>query len=110
MYKPVTALVALISAASMAQVTYTASQLHQMIGDGSPPRQRGSSSETRTLAFADCVKTIEQTLVITKRYPSKTLVDTRALRVVKIWANDAALTTTCSADDRKMTITTSPYQ
>jgi hypothetical protein len=108
--KPLLIAALVAPALAAASTTYTAPQLQRMIDAGSPPPQRGASSETRALSFADCVKAIEQVQAATARYPSKTVIDTRTLRVVKIWAADAALTTTCSADDRKMTITTSPYQ
>lgn len=43
-------------------------------------------------------------------YPTETIVDTKIVKVLKVWTNDSAITVSCSALDENMVITVAPYR
>lgn len=77
---------------------------------GHYPAQGKASSETKQVDYGACIVVLEQLVGAVKaNYPAETIVSTNILRIEKVWTNDAAITVTCSALDRKLVITTAPY-
>lgn len=94
----------------MAAKTYTPSQLHRMVDAGHPPKQGKVTTKTMTMRYAACIENITTTLqAIGASYPSKPVVVSDQMTMLKLWTNDAAMTLSCSASDQKMVITQAPY-
>jgi hypothetical protein len=90
--------------------TYTPVELKALIDSGKYPPQGEPTTQTKEMEFAACVATIDQVAgAVGENYPTQVLVNTGIMRLQKIWTNDAAVTVTCSAPDRKMVITSAKY-
>ncbi|MDA3933824.1 MAG: hypothetical protein PF630_05790 [Gammaproteobacteria bacterium] len=102
---------ALIHAApASAQKTYTPAQLRSMVQSGNYPEQGSPSTQTKSTDYASCIAQVESVVAsVRPNYPSQTVVSTNLMRMEKIWTNDAAMTLTCSAADKKLVITSAPY-
>ena len=99
-----------ISAPASAQKTYTPNQLQSMIEKGIYPKQGSPSTHTQKIDYVACIAKIEATIAsVRPNYPARTIASTNVMRTEKIWINDAAITLTCSAPDKKFIITTAPY-
>jgi hypothetical protein len=114
MHKKFTATIAAIviglPCAAQAGKTYTAAELNAMLAQSKPPAQGAGKSESRAADYSTCLLRLASVLAsVDASYPTRTVVDTAQLRVEKLWANDSAMTVTCSAADKKITITTAPY-
>ncbi len=105
-----TTLTALLSIAAHADRTYTPAQLNRLVNSGNPPPQGPITTTTQSIDFASCVAKIESiAAAIGSHYPTYTVVKTNIMRVEKFWTNDAAMTATCVAADRKLVLTTAKY-
>lgn len=90
--------------------TYSPSQLKQMINSGKYPPQETATTRTSQADFASCVANMTQVVAaVGNDYPNEIIVDTAVLKTHKVWANDAAITVSCSAPDQKMLITSAKY-
>lgn len=90
--------------------TYTPVQLRDMIKAGKYPKQGTPKKQVETVSFRDCVDKVRSTLGAVKtQYPTEILVDAGIVLVAKIWANDGAMTMTCSKHDRSIILTNAPY-
>jgi hypothetical protein len=110
----VTALVALVflglPGVSSAQKTYTPAQLRSMVDSGKYPSQGAARSTSQAMDYSECIVKLESVVgAVRPNYPSRTIVSTNLMRVEKVWTNDAAVTVSCSAPDRKMVMTSAPY-
>lgn len=95
----------------IAQKTYTPAQLRSMVQSGKYPAQGPVFTESREIDYATCVLSLEEAINAVKpQYPSATVVSTNLMRSEKLWTNDAAVTITCSAPDRKMIMTSAKYR
>ena len=103
------AAIALTTNAS-AQKTYSPAQLRSMVQGGNYPRQGSPSTQSESVDYASCIAKIESVVTsVRPNYPTQTVVNTSVLRIEKVWTNDAAMTLSCSAPDKKLDITTAPY-
>ena len=94
-----------------AQKTYTPAQLRAMVNGGRYPDQGAASTQTKTMDYAQCIATLESVVgAVQPNYPARTIVSTNVMRVEKVWTNDAAVTVSCSAPDRKLVMTSAPYR
>jgi hypothetical protein len=104
------AICATLCASASAQKIYNPAQLREMVRSGSYPKQGPASSKTISTDYALCVSKVESIVgSVRANYPAQTIVSTSGLRVEKVWTNDAAMTFTCSAADKKLVITTASY-
>lgn len=95
---------------AIAQKTYTPAQLRSMVQNGKYPKQGDITTQTQSISFADCITKVEAVIASVKpNYPTETIVNTNIMRVEKMWTNDAAMTLSCSALDKKITITSASY-
>ena len=107
----ITALLTAIATTAYAQKTYTPSQLNRMVNGGQYPDQGPVSTQTKAMSFSACKLTAESIMSqIRGSYPVRTIVDTGILYTVKAWANDGAITVSCSEPDRKMVLTQASYR
>jgi len=99
-----------LSAPASAQKTYTPAQLQSMVQSGNYPKQGALSTQTQHIDYVACIAKVEWVVAsIGPYYPAKTVVSTNIMRMDKVWTNDAAVTLTCSAPDKKLIITFAPY-
>lgn len=99
-----------LSATANAQKTYTPAQLQNMVQGGNYPKQGTPSTQTQSIDYVACIAKVESVVVsVQPNYPAQTVVNTNLMRMVKLWTNDAAMTLTCSAPDKKLVITSAPY-
>ncbi len=100
------------TATSPAQsTTYTPEQLRAMVARGPLPDQGRPTTTTQTMDYAACVVAADSVAsAMGDAYPTKVIVNTALLYVVKLWANDAAVVVTCSVLDRSMVTTISQYR
>lgn len=90
--------------------TYTPTQLTSMVASGNYPAQGKPTRSTSKMSFDACTSSVVSVVgSIGSAYPSKVVIDTDQMKLVKVWANDAAITVTCSAPDGAMVITKAPY-
>ena len=90
--------------------TYTPSELRALIARGEYPPQGQPTTQTKEMDFATCVAAIDQVAgAVGESYPTQVVVSTPITRMQKVWTNDAAMTLTCSARDKKMVITAAKY-
>jgi len=81
-----------------------------MIQSGNYPKQGSPSTQSQSADYVACIATVESMIASIKpNYPAKTVVSTNIVRIDKVWTNDAAMTLTCSAADKKLVITSAPY-
>ena len=91
--------------------TYTPAQLRSMVQNGNYPKQGSPSTKSERIGYSACVEKIESVVAsVSTNYPSRTIVNTKIMRMEKLWTNDAAMTFTCSAADNKLVITSAQYQ
>ena len=91
--------------------TYTPNQLRSMVQSGNYPRQGSPETKSESLGYSACVTRVEGIVAsVRPNYPTATVVNTRIMRIEKVWTNDAAMTLTCSATDGRLVITSAPYQ
>ena len=96
---------------ALAQKTYTPAQLRAMVNSGRYPDQGAASTQTKTMDYSQCIATLESVVgAVRPNYPAQTIVSTNLMRVEKVWTNDAAVTVSCSAPDRKLVMTSAPYR
>ena len=93
-----------------ADKTYTPAQLRDMVQSGNYPKQGAASTQTKSADYASCIAQIEAIVSsVRPNYPTQTIVSTNLMRTEKVWTNDAAMTLTCSAPEKKLIITMAPY-
>jgi len=92
--------------------TYTPQELRDMVFSGQYPEQGDvENTQTRDLSFPSCKITINNVMSQMRgTYPVRTIVNTNILYIIKAWANDAAVTASCSKPDGKMVLTQAPYK
>ena len=96
---------------AIASRTYTPEQLRQMVGSGRFPEQASPTTQKQAMAFASCVLKVREVVdAVGGNYPTKTIVDSGVAYMVKVWANDAALTLTCSQPDLTLVMTRAAYR
>ncbi|WP_017347152.1 hypothetical protein [Pantoea sp. A4] len=105
-------LIALISFGASASTTYTKEQLNDMdaadqLPEQEPPVTKGVEQVDFTTCKSDANNVLNK---VADYYPAKEVVNTSALYVVKMWANDGVITVTCSEPDSKKIITQSSYR
>lgn len=89
---------------------YTPAQLRSMVQSGNYPRQGSPITKSESIGFSACISKIEAVVgSVSPNYPSRTIVNSNAMRMEKLWTNDAAMTFTCSAGDGKLIVTSAPY-
>lgn len=104
----ITALI--LSTSASAQKTYTPAQLQRMVQSGSYPKQGAPSTQTLSIDYVSCIAKVESIVAsVRPNYPAQTVASTNLMRIEKVWTNDAAMTLSCSASDRKLVITSAPY-
>ncbi len=93
-------------------ITYTPQELNNMVNSGQYPEQGAvANTQTRDLSYSACKIAIESVMSqLRGTYPVKTIVNTSMLYIVKAWANDGAITASCSQPDRKMVLTRALYR
>jgi hypothetical protein len=95
---------------TFAQKTYTPAQLHSMVDSGRYPSQGSARSTSQAMDYSECILKLESVVgAVRPNYPARRIVSTNLMRVEKVWTNDAAVTVSCSAPDRKMVMTSAPY-
>ena len=95
---------------SHAGKTYTPAQLRSMTMAGNYPKQGKPSTKSQSIDYASCLAKVASVIdSIRLEYPTSTIVNTKILRIEKVWTNDAAMTFSCSELDRKLVITTAQY-
>ena len=91
--------------------TYTPAQLRGMIEQGAFPSQGAVSTERVATSFSSCVARVNDVLSsAANQYPTRISVDTNDMYLAKLWANDSAMTFTCSAPDELLVITSAKYK
>ena len=104
-------LLAAASSLAAAQKTYTPAELRRMVDSGNYPKQASPSTKTESVDYSSCVAKVTSVIdSVQPNYPTRTIVSTSVMRVEKLWTNDSAMTLSCSALDKKLIITTAPYQ
>lgn len=82
-----------------------------MVQKGKYPKQGEVDTKTLTMDYVPCVVHITSLVEsVQPNYPTRTIASTNILRVEKMWTNDAAVTLSCSALDKKMVMTSAPYE
>lgn len=98
------------SAFASESITYTPTQLQEMVSNNNYPQQGAVSTKSLDVDFTTCIAKIDSIIEsVSSNYPTKTIVATNAMRIEKIWTNDSAMVLTCSSADQKLIITTAPY-
>jgi len=100
---------AILATSSFAGKSYTKAELQKMTATGKYPSQGTVSTESKQASLAACSATIDSITSSLSGYPAETIVNTRIMRMVKIWTNDGVVSVTCSGPDNKMVITKAPY-
>jgi hypothetical protein len=101
----------MICSIAAAQKTYTPVELRKMASAGKFPAQGSPTTKSESLDYAACLAKVESVISAARpNYPTRTIASTNTVRMEKLWTNDAAMTLTCSALDKKITITTALYQ
>lgn len=99
------------SSSAIAAKTYTPIQLRSMVNSGNYPDQGEPSTQTQLISFTACISKVKGVMSsISGQYPNINIVNTSVLYTSKLWANDAAMTLSCSAPDRKLIITSAKYK
>ena len=101
-----------MAATAYAEKTYTKSQINRMVNSGQYPAQNPvNNTQTKSMSFSACKVAVENIMSqIRDSYPVRTIVNTGILYTVKAWANDGAITASCSEPDRKMILTQASYR
>jgi hypothetical protein len=69
--------------------TYTPSQLRTMIQNGDFPKQGSQTTKTEIIGYRDCLAKVAAIIAaIGPNYPTRTILNTNAARMEKIWTND----------------------
>ena len=90
--------------------TYKATQLDQMIKAHNFPKVAAPSVKKQTMSFAECVPSVKELVGSMQAYvPSAIIADTSTMLMVKVWANDAEATFTCSASDNVLVVSSAKY-
>lgn len=108
---PLLIITAFVAGNAFAQKTYHPEELQGMVRNGNYPNQGAVGTQSLVMDFTQCkLKIAAVTDAVGPRYPNRIVVDTAIVFTQKLWANDAAMTMTCSQLDKKMVITTAPYR
>lgn len=108
--RTVLALAVLLAFPAYAAKIYTPQQLRKMVNSGNLPKQGAPTTHTQTMSFGACVAKVNAVVASVKpQYPAKIIVQTKILHMAKIWANDGAMTLSCSQPDGKLVITNATY-
>jgi hypothetical protein len=99
-----------LASPAFAGKTYTPAQLHSMVESGKFPAQGTPSTQSESMDYAACIARVESIVnSVRPNYPTQKVLSTDIVRIEKIWKNDSTMTLTCSAPDKKLVTTTSPY-
>lgn len=95
-----------------AATTYTKEQLNNMDAAGQYPEQESPVTKSvENVSFDECKGSARNIMnQIAGNYPTKEVVDTGVLYIVKIWTNDGVIMVSCSGPDNKKVITQSGYK
>jgi hypothetical protein len=106
-----TLLLLLLSTQAQAEKTYTANELHRMIGNGQYPPEGAESSTSKPMEFAVCRATAEGIISQIKgHYPIQIKVNDSSYYSVKAWTNDGSVTASCSKFTEVLILAQAPYQ
>ena len=90
--------------------SYSATQLFKFYNSNKFPKVGKSETQTKIMSFESCKEGVEKTVSgFAGAIPSKEIVNTVSIYMVKIWTNESEMLFNCSGPDEKMTIVISPY-
>ncbi len=89
---------------------YTSKDLFEMIEDGRYPETTQIISKSRGMSFDDCKSLIVFLTGNKVEHPTRTIEDSYARFITKVWKSDSHITMSCSRLNGQMTVRSSKYK